>query len=178
MTNFYGCSGLKYEEFSSVDPELNITLEYIAGWRATQDRGSYNSYAQAIFYPVSKEKKSQALMTVVAVKSDAKSEGSAGAVDNAINDLIAKRLKFKEAKVLSRFKTEILGAEAIGVELSYQAAESLIKMNSKVIAFQEKVVVFKKNEKVYTLTYRNAAQEYAEFLPGFTRLVQTFKIRQ
>lgn len=174
MANFYGCSGLKFEKYSSKAPELNIELEYISGWQHAEDRGSYNSYVQAMFYPVEKTKAYQPLMTVLKIIPK---DNSAG-LENPVNDLIAKRLKYKDAQVLSRSKTKLLGVEAVVAEFSYRALENLLKANSALILFKEKDVIFKKDGNLYLLTYKNAAENYVEFSPGFDHLVKTLKFKK
>jgi hypothetical protein len=177
MVGFCGCSGLNYEKYSSKDSELNITLEHVLGWKVVEQRGSYNSYVQAMFYPTGKSGDSQAMMVVLAEKSP---ESAAGpiTIEQFADDFVAKRMQFKDAKVLSRSKVTFLGGEAVMVEISYMSLEDLLKVNSKLIGLKEKTLAFKKDGIFYSLNYRNSAEGFGKFEAGFAHLVKTFRFKK
>jgi len=176
MAGLCGCSGLKFEKYSSKDPELKFTLEHISGWKVVEERGAYNSYAQVMFYPLSNIGMSQAMMLVLLEKAPKSLVGSA-ALKKAEDDFIAKRMQFKESKVLSRSKISFLGKEATVIEMSYKSLENILKVNSKLIAFKEKVLIFQKNESFYFLIYQNSFEDFERFHSGFTHLVKTLRFK-
>ncbi len=174
MVNLLGCSGFKFEKYSGKDPELNVELEYVSGWQHAEDRGAHNSYVQAMFYPAGKVKPPQPLMAVIKIIPKDNSSG----LDNAVNDLVSRRLKFKDGKVLSRSKVKLLGVEAAAVEFSYQSLENILKVNSPLVFYKEKDILFKKDGNIYSLMYKHAADKYYEFSPAFDRLVKTLKLKK
>ena len=46
-----------YHKYSSKDPELSITMDYVAGWHYSEYRASYANYVQVIFYEPEREDK-------------------------------------------------------------------------------------------------------------------------
>jgi hypothetical protein len=176
MSSVYGCSGEKFGKYSSKDPELKITLEYIPGWKYSEDRGSHNSYVQAIFYPVRKGNNSGPVMSVL-MQTISSLKFKPATVEAAAKDVIAKRMKFKDAVVQPVSKMQILGTEAEVIELSYMAVESLVKINSKVSPFKEKILIFQKGDKIYYLGYRSPAEEFVKFESAFTHMVNTLRFK-
>jgi len=114
MFSCCGCSdGSKYEKYSSKDQELNINMDYISGWRYSEHRGSYNSYAQVQFYEPTGPDKDLAASIIVTVKKISKVKISPPTVETMIEDMQTKRLKFKDAKILSKTKMRLFGFVAI-----------------------------------------------------------------
>ena len=73
MVGGYGCSeGVKYETYVSKDPKLNVTMPYIKGWSFRESRGSYDSYAQVVFYQPQDNDKSRKAGIILTVKESAK----------------------------------------------------------------------------------------------------------
>lgn len=175
MLNLFGCfSNLKYEKYSSKDPELNITMDYISGWLFSEHRGSYGSYAQVIFYePESKDKTLKAGIVVTANKI----EPAFPTIKEFSDDLITKRLKFKDAAVLLKSKIELIGTEAINIELSYKTLDKLYGKDAKLVPVKEKIVVFKRNDKFYVVRYENTEEEFTKFYNAFNRIIKTLRFK-
>lgn len=178
MTNLFGYGDEKFEKYSSKDPLINISMDYISGWQYDETRGSYNSYAQVMFFPFKKGEKSPKVIMAVTVKDSSKVGFNPPTVEAAEVDLIAKRMKFKEAKVLSRTKQEILNTEAIVIELSYLTLENLLNVNSKLISVQEKVIIFKKENNFYFLRYECPTEEFDKYSSAFEHIVRTIRIKE
>lgn len=177
MVNLFGCSGEKFEKYSSQDPLINITAEYIAGWKHDETRGSYNSYAQVMFFPFKEGQISPRALIAVTVRDQSKLGFTPPTAEAALADLLAKRMQFQEAKVLSQSKMKLLGTEAMVIELSYLTLENLLKMDSKLVLVKEKVIIFKKDDYFYFLRYEAQSKDYNKFSSAFTRMVHSIKIK-
>ena len=165
---------VKYEEYSSKDPELNITMDYILGWRYSEHRGSYNSYAQVQFYGL--KEKDFAPSMVVTVEHSSKVKFKPLTVEGMADDLITKRMKLKDAKVLSRSKMKLLGSQAMDIALTYKMLDKLYATDPKFIPFKERVVIFRKQDKFYTLRYMNPEEEFKKFDKAFYHCIKTLKL--
>lgn len=177
MANFFGCSGVKFEKYTGRDPLLNISMDYISGWQYNETRGSYNSYAQVMFFPFEKGRESPRAIMAVTVKDSSKAEFTPRTIDAVIDDLLAKRMQFKDAEVLSKSKTKLLNTEAAVIELSYLAPENLLNVNSGLIPVKEKVVIFKKEKYFYFLRYQNSAEDFNQFNKAFIRILRSLKLK-
>jgi hypothetical protein len=50
MMSAAGCSqNLKFEKYSSNDPDVGVTLEHLFGWKVSEQRGSFGSFSQIVF---------------------------------------------------------------------------------------------------------------------------------
>ena len=177
MSNISGCSGgLKYAQYSCKDPELNLTVDYVPGWLSREHRGPNNSYASVLFYEDKKEKGFKAHISITAKNSSTAGVDPA-TVDAYTNDLIAKRLKFKDAKVLSKSKIRLLNTEASSIELSYKALDKLYMVDAKLIPVKERVVILKKVDKFYVLIYQNKEKEFKKFSSAFSHIIKTLSFK-
>lgn len=178
MVNLFGFSDEKFEKYSSKDPLINISMDYISGWQYDETRGSYNSYAQVMFFPFKRGEKSPKVIMAVTVRDSSKVEFVPPTVEAVEVDLIAKRMKFKEAKVLLRSKQEILNTEAVVIELSYLTSENLLNINSKLIPVKEKAIIFKKKNNFYFLRYECPTEEFDKYSSAFEHIVRTIRIKE
>jgi hypothetical protein len=177
MVNIYGCTGSsEYARYSSKDQELNLTADYIRGWLSREHRGPNNSYASVLFYEDKKDKGFKAHISITA-KSSSTAEVSPSTLDAYTDDLIAKRLKFKDAKVLSKSKIRLLGTLASSIELSYKALDKLYTVDAKLIPVKERVVILKKADKFYVLLYQNKEEEFKKFSKAFSHIIKTLKLK-
>lgn len=177
MIGRYGnFGGLKYESYSSKDPELNITMDYILGWDYKEHRGSYGSYAQVIFI---EPKKEQGLKThiVVTVKKSSKVKFKPLTIEAMWEDLLAKRLKLKDTKVLSKSNRKLLNTKAIDIELAYKTLDKLYRVDAELIPVKERIIIFEKGEKFYTLRYMNREEEFKKFERAFYHCIKTLRIK-
>ena len=85
---------------------------------------------------------------------------------------------FKDAKVLSKSDIEIFGLEAIDISLMYQNLEELRVVNPKFIPFQERIIVFQKGDKFYTLKYMNPQEEFEVFEDAFLHCIGTLTFKE
>ncbi len=177
MVNLFGCSDIKFEKYSSKDPLLNASMDYISDWKYEESRGSYNSYVQVIFLPFKKRKMSPHAIIVLTEKDSSKMEFSPLNLDNVVNDFLDRRMQFKEAKVLAKSKIRLLNAEATLIELTYLSLENMLEVNSKLIPFKERVIIFEKDKKFYFLRYMNSLSEFDKFSEAFTHIIKTLRFK-
>lgn len=175
MSNLFGCSRIKFEKYTGRDEQLNVSMDYIAGWAYRESRGSNNSYAEVVFLP--KEKRNNWTMIVLVVKESSKVGAQALDPDGAADDIIGKRMKFKDAQVLSRSKINALGTAATMIELSYLTLEDLRERNNKLIPVKEEIIVLSKGDKFYFLRYMNSAKEFNKYKAAFMHIAQSMQIK-
>jgi len=178
MINTYGCAdSFKYERYSGQNPELNFSLEYISGWLHSEQTGSKNSFFQVVFYqPAGKDQLSMASMVVTVEKSQ-NLEINPLTLDAKVEDILNKRLKFKEIQILSKDKKDTLGLPARDIKLSYQTLGEPYSINAKPLPVIERIIILKRKDKFYTLRYENKVEEFDKFSKAFDRLVNSLKFK-
>lgn len=178
MVGYYGLAGgLKYEKYSSKDPELGITMDYISGWRHSEHRGSFDSYAHVLFYEPKREGKDYKAGMAVTAQKESKVEFRPLTIETAADDLLKKRMQFKEAKLLSRSKTKLLGEAAVDIRLAYRKLDKLYSVDAKLIPVKERVVIFKRGNKFYTLRYDNTEEEFKKLDSAFTHCIKSLRFK-
>ena len=179
MFNGYGCSaGVEYEIYSSKDSEINITINYISGWSYREDRGSNNSYAQVVFYPPQSKDKGLGAVIAVTVKDISRIGFKPQDIKGMADDLLSKRMKFKDAQVLSSSKIKIQGIEALDIQLSYKTLDKIYALDAKLIPVKERVVILKRENKFYLLRYENRKDEFDKFNKDFSHIIKTLKFKK
>jgi hypothetical protein len=178
MINTYGCAeSFKYERYSGKDPEINLTLDYISGWLHSEQMGSKNSFCQVVFYePQGKDQVSMAGMVVTVEKSQ-NLEINPLTLDARTEDILNRRLKFKDAQISSKDKKDILGLPAWDIKLSYKTLDKLYSLNAKLLPVMERIIIFKRKDKFYTLRYENKVEEFDKFNKAFDHLVTSLKFK-
>lgn len=177
MINRYGgFSSLKYEKYSSKDPELNVTMDYVLGWRYSEHRGSYGSYAQVQFVePADKDICASMVLTVI---RNSKVTFKPLTIEAMAEDLVAKRMKLKDARVLSRSKRSLLSSQAIDIELSYKTLDKLRSIDAKFVPFKEHIILFKIGDRFYNLRYTSIEEEFKKFERAFYHCAETLKLKR
>ena len=174
MFNLFGCSSnVKYEKYSSKDPEINIAMDYISGWLYSEHRGSYNSYAQVLFYEKGDKRKVFKAGISINVKDESKVETKPATVETIADDLKSKRMKFKDSTLVSKGNSNISGEKTIVMDFSYKTLDKLYDVTAKLIPVKEKVVIFKKGSKFYTIRYENTAEDFKRFEKAFSRMLNS-----
>jgi hypothetical protein len=178
MLNSYGCTGGdKYKLYSSKDQELNITIDYISNWVYQEDKDIGSGYASVLFFDSGEDKNFKARISVTA-RIAAKIESKPKTLEEMVADLTTRRLKFKDAKLLSMNKIKLLGLEAKEILLSYKVMDKLYSVGAKLILAKEKVVVFKKGDKFWVLSYVDTEQGFDKFSKAFDHMVKTLKFKK
>ena len=178
MCSFFGCSdGIKYEKYTCDDANLNISVDYVLGWKHSKQVGSYGSFTQVVFYePEMKNKSLKALMVITAEKGS-KVAFKPLTLEGMENDILKKRGFFKGMKVASRSKMRILGAEAIELVLAYMASDKLYSIDAKLVPVKERIVIVKPGDIFYTIRYENTEKDFDTYNREFTHCFKSLKIR-
>ncbi len=177
MFNFFGCDIPGYQHYSSKDTQLNITMDYPQGWSFAEERGVYGSYAQVVFLEPVKKGKPLRGMIVVTVKDESKFEIKPLTLTMFGEDLLKKRLVFKDAVKISENYLKFLGFDAKAVELSYSLPDNLKLVNVKYVPVLERIVFFKKGNQFYILRYVNESQDFRGKEKAFNHCVNTLKFK-
>ncbi|MBM3251363.1 MAG: hypothetical protein FJZ11_01090 [Candidatus Omnitrophica bacterium] len=173
-----GCfSQFKYEKYSSKDPSLGINIKYIAGWKFHEQKGAYGSFAQVVFHePDRKDKTIKASMSVT-VEDSSKVKFSPTDLKGMEEDLLGKRMKLPEARVVSSARKNFLGVAAKDIGLTYRAPDKVYSLDAKLVPLQERIIIFKKDDKFYTVKYQNTPEDFAKFNQAFNHITKTLKIK-
>jgi len=176
MFNLFGCSSdVKYEKYSSKDPEINISMDYVSGWLYSEHRGSYNSYAQVLFYEKGDDKKAFKAAIAVNVRDASKLKDPPVTIEVMADDLKSKRMKFKDYSLVSEASSKILGENTIVMDFSYKTLDKLYDVAAKLIPVNEKVAIFKKGGKLYIVRYENTAEDFKKFEKSFKHMLTSLK---
>ena len=177
MIGCNGCaSGLGYEKYVSKDPKLNISMDYISGWLYSEHRGTQDSYAQVLFYEPDRKDKDRKAGIAVTVRDMSKVEFDPLSVEAAADDLLKKRLKLKDAKILSKSKIEFLRTVAVDIKLTYKTLDKLYSTDAKFIPVKERIVIFNRGGTFYTVRYENTAEEFERFEKAFSHCIKTLEL--
>ncbi len=176
MFNLFGCLGYKFDKYISKDSQINLSMDYPMGWKYSETRGSYGSYAQVMFSPFRKGEKSSRAIIDVTIRNSSKMQGASPTLDMLVGDLLVKRMQFKDAKVLSKSTLRLLNTNAIVIELSYSTLENLLNVNSKLISVREKVIILKLGNNFYFLSYKNSNKEFDKYNSVFMHMIGTITL--
>lgn len=177
MANHEGiCNNTNYEQYSSEDTELNLIMDYPAGWRHSEHRGAYGSYAQVQFSGETRNDIAPGFS--VKVERSSKVKVQPPTAEGLADDLIKKRALFQDSKLVSRSETELLGLPAIDLILTYKQPARLHSTEFNLISFKERVVIVQKNDRFYTLRYVNPQQEFETFEEVFSYCIGTLRIKE
>ena len=177
MANHFGNSSeFTYAQYSSKDAQLNIVMDYVEGWRTQEHRGSYDSYAQVQFYGPVKE--GFAPSFVVTVEHSSKVSFVPHNIGGLADDITKKRMLFENAQVVSRSDTQLVGNPAIDLIMTYDQLDQLRNIDAKMILFKERISIFQKDDKFYTIRYLNPQLVYDEFEPAFIHCLGTLRIKE
>lgn len=175
MAKYNGdCEAGNYAQYSSEDAEINITMDYVADWQIRESRGSYGSYAQVQFIGP----KQDILAPSMSVTVEKNKNPQAETIETKADDLVKKRMYYKEAKVLSRSAAELLNAPAIDITLTYIQMDKLLDLEAKSYLAKERVVIVQKDGKFYTLQYVNPEKVFSVFEEDFQRCIETLRIKE
>ena len=165
---------IAYERYESKDPQIGIATEQIAGWTASESRGSYEPYAMVVFYEARREEKGFRAEMVVTVTDSTKTSVSP-TLEAMVTDLLGRRQQLPDQKVLSQSQGKVLDAEARVVELSYKVPASLNALERRLTPIREKVVLFVRGTQLYQVRYVNTEDEYPRFEEAFEHLVASLR---
>ena len=176
MVNIHGCAdGFKYAKYVSKSSELNITMDYISDWVVREHKGPEPDSIGVLFFENVQGDTFKANISLY-VKNISGKETNLPSIDAMADDLVTKRLKFKDAIILSRSKTKVLGAQAREIILSYKAMDKLYNIDSKLIPVKERVIIFYHGAKFCTLRYENLEDKFNQVNKAFSHMVKSLRI--
>jgi len=176
MANRFGsCSNSTYKEYSSNDPAFNIKMDYISDWQYREIQGANGSFSQVQFYGAVQD--GFAPSFVVTVEPSSKVTFKPSTIQAMAEDLIAKRMRFADGQVISQAESEILGLPAKDIILTYKQPDELRSLNAKLVPFKERVIIFQKDDKFYTVRYVNPLQVFDVFVQDFLHGVKSLSIK-
>ena len=171
-------NNLKYDRFISKDKELNIAMDYVAGWRFVESRGSYGTYAEVQFIePKRKDKEFTAMMTV-RTKDDAKADFTPATTEGMAQQYEKARMKFKDAQLLSRKQEKLHNETAVVLELSYMALDKFDMLDAKPVRVKERMVFFKKGKKFYYANYLNTIDDFTRYDKAFYHCIKSMQFKE
>jgi hypothetical protein len=174
---FFGFGRQRFEKYSSRDPELNVTMDYFRDWNFYEDRGAYDSYAQAIFLePVRKEKPLRASVVLNIIK-ESKANFQPLTLTGFFDNQIKKWSSRKEVKFLSREKSKIADLPAYSIELTYYELANPEVLPANFVLMRERVFLWQKDRQFYTLRYVNIAKEFGKLENGFIHCVDSVRFK-
>ncbi|MDD4879340.1 MAG: hypothetical protein PHR22_02655 [Candidatus Omnitrophica bacterium] len=177
MVTCSGCSGAgKYKKYSSKDPELNITMDYIPGWESSETRGAHNSYADVFFgEPWDKvgAKTRRAAIEVTSVQAS-----RAGEIQAFAEGIIAGKLKLNEGKLLDKAEIKLPAGKAMDLTFSSKGLDKLYSASAKLIPVKERVVILKNGGRVYTVRYENREEAFEKYSKDFSHIVKSIRFKE
>lgn len=179
MFSLFGCAGnFKYDRYSSKDSEISVTMDYISGWSYSESRGANDSFAQVVFYEPVKANNINRAGIVLTIEKESKVSFSPLTLESKTDDLLSKRLKLKDATILSKIKKRFLNSvDAIEIELSYKMLDKLYAADAKPVPFKERIIVFKRSDRFYTLRYQGSEASFDRFIKPFKRSAESLKFK-
>jgi len=169
-------SGPGYKEYSSEDVEINIMMDYLPDWRYQEHRGSYGSYAQVQFYGAVTDGFAPSI--IVTVVPSSKGTFEPRTIEAMADEIVTQRAHFKDAEVLARLESTLLGLPAVDMTLAYKQPDQLRSLNFTMVPFKERVVVVQKGERFYTLRYVNPEKSFQEYENDFLHGLATFRVKE
>lgn len=168
-----GCAGIAFEKYVSKDPLLHVAMDKISGWSATESRGSNSSFAQVTFLSGSAGDRA-----IIALVSRPRAKAGAADAQGVVEDFVARRMKFADAKLISRSKGSMAGLSAEIVEVSYSMPASLKDPSAGLVLQREKAVIAEGKDSCYFLRYQNASNDFDRYSRAFDHIVKTvvFKV--
>jgi hypothetical protein len=173
MVHNCGCSGsFKYVPYVSKISGLNVSTEYISGWKVLETRGERGSYSHVVFIENKPGKEAKAFMSITATPG-----GGSLTLQSASDDLIQKRSRFNGFTVVARSAATLTGLEAQELVLTYQELDKLYSMDAKRITVKERIIVCKKGDILYSCIYKSPEQRFDEFNAAFSHMMATIAFK-
>ena len=177
MVTLSGCaSRFDYERYSSKDPQLGLSMDYVKGWFYKEHRGAAGSYAGVVFYENEGKDVVKALIGLTVRRSPA-DEPETQTLDDFAEDFISNSRSFKDMRLLSMSKTKLLGLRAVRMELSYKMPDKIYAPKANLVPARESVVIFEKDNKFYTVRYQNAAGKFKKYNGAFNHIIRSIEFK-
>lgn len=173
-----GCSNnQQYARYESKSPAFDIVFDYIAGWDRAEQKGSRGSFIQAALYEPAADKKKIRANMVVTIEPAAKVQIEPGTIEAYAQDLISRRMHFKDAKVISKKAAKCAGQPAIELVFGYRVLDNPESLDSVYVPVQERIVFFKKNDAFYMLRYVHDINRFNTFAKAFGHMLASIQFK-
>jgi hypothetical protein len=173
-----GCSGdYRYSEYSSKDADIGIKMDYPFGWKDIERKGAYGSFAQVQFVEPDAEGHELRATMVATVKKSKDLKFKPQTVEAAAEDIISKRLKMNDSRLISDSDKRLFGQNARYIELSYKALVDEESIKERLCPVKEKIIIFRIEDKFYFLRYLNTKEEFNKFDKAFYHCVKSIRFK-
>lgn len=179
MVNITGCGGsFKYERYISKDPELNLTMDYLSGWKVTERNymPQYN-FVKLSFMEPKRQGKIYTAMITVTVRDVSRLDFQPPSLDGFVDDRLLKLRDFQDSSLVSKSKTRVFWTEARDIELAYKAPDQIYNKDAKIISIKERDVALIKDNKLYVFKYDNTAEDFSGLEKAFYHCVRSVKLK-
>lgn len=181
MLNFIGCGKGEFEfvKYSSRTPSINITMDYLKGWTWLEHTYKEKNYSAVIFIQLADNKQGVFRGNMEADVFDAtKLEVKPQTLEAFTEDIIAKRLKYSESKLLKKSRLKLLGTQAIDIEISFKILEKLHAAGAKRIPVKTRMVIFQKADRIYLLKLMVREEDYDRYNRAFDHIIKSLRIKK
>jgi hypothetical protein len=173
-----GCSNnQQYARYESNSPAFDIIFEYVAGWDRAEQKGSHGSFIQAALYEPAAGQKTIRANMVVTIEPAAKLQIEPGTIEAYAQDLISRRMHFKNAKAVSKKTAGCAGQPAIELVLEYRVLDNPESLNAVYVPVKERIVIFKKNDAFYILRYAHDTNKFNTFAKAFEHMLASIQFK-
>ncbi|MDD5019782.1 MAG: hypothetical protein PHS61_05110 [Candidatus Omnitrophica bacterium] len=171
-----GCSPkMRYEIYRAKDPELNIVVEYPAGWIVQEHKDPKAGYVNVLFIENNPRKSFRPVIGIMAKKASSLKD-PAWTPQAFSRAIVRTRLKLSPAKVLSERAVMIAGVPANQTVVSFHAQEKLYTPDARSIAVKEKMAVFKRDDVFYVLRFEAGPEDYPLYEKAYRRAAKTLQM--
>ncbi len=179
MSNLIGCGGnFKYERYTSKDPELNLTMDYISGWSTSEKNYMrQHNFVKVSFMEPKREGKIYTAMITVTVRDVSRLGFQPPTLDGFVDDRLLKLRDFQDNTLVSKSRTRVLGVEARDIEMAYKAPDRIYNKDAKIISVKERDIALIRDSKLYVFKYDNVAEDFSKFEKAFYHCVRSVKLK-
>jgi hypothetical protein len=178
MANLAGCKGFfKYAKYESKFPELGITVDYPQGWIYKDSRDPKGKFGQVLFIEDKKGDFLKGSFWILAT-TDPKIEAKPATVDSLASERIAKRLNYKDSRLVSDSPIVIDGGKGRDIVFSYKTFEKIQSFGAGLLLAKERTVIFKRKDRFFIISYENAEKNFRQFDPAFSHMLKSIKFTE
>jgi hypothetical protein len=84
---------------------------------------------------------------------------------------------FNSTRILSKTRDNICGEEAVDITFSYRALADFENIKAKLVPMTERVVMFRRGEKFYTLRYADLSESFDKYSKAFNHIIKSVRFK-
>lgn len=169
---FSGCSEYKdFNVYAGKDPELAVMCKYPKNWHYSEQKGSHGGFTQVIFYDSADPKELKPSITITSEKKSFERV----AVQTKLNELISKRLRFKDSRICASTRDRVSSIIVPGFIVEYKTLSNLYSTDSSFTPVKEYVVITEDTERFYIIRYESPAADFLKYEKMFKRCLSSLK---